>query len=172
MATTPYPQQPPSRAFLNTIQEITQIYSSLPPRPSIEEVEAATSTLDTLNNVEQTKLQDISNQKLPQDVPEELFSVLQELKNTMVLFQSHQLRKEAIHLLQLEKMFQTFGVLIQRASEFVSPDEDTQKKKVSTLREAVVISYENEEHEEPQNSDEVFEAQKGSSLHEQLLITG
>lgn len=172
MATTPYPQQPPSRAFLNTIQEITQIYSSLPPRPSIEEVEAATSTLDTLNNVEQTKLQDISNQKPPQDVPEELFSVLQQLKNTMVLFQSHQLRKEAIHLLQLEKMFQTFGDLIQRASEFVSPDdEDTQKKKVSTLIEAMV-TYEKEVHEEPQKSDEDFEAQKGSSVQKQLLITG
>ncbi|KAL5064156.1 hypothetical protein RYX36_025893 [Vicia faba] len=167
MATTP------SRAFLNTVQEITHIYSSLPPRPSIEEVEAATSTLDTLTNVEQTKLHDISNQKLPQDVPQELFSVLQQLKNTMVLFQTHQLRKEAIHLLQLEKMFQTFGDLIQRASQFVSPDDhdDTQKKKVSTLREAVV-TYEKDEHEELLKSDEDFEAQKGSSLHKQPLITG
>ncbi|XP_061361450.1 plant intracellular Ras-group-related LRR protein 5-like [Gastrolobium bilobum] len=127
------PPQPPSRAFLDTVQEITRIYSSLPPRPSIEEVEAATSTLDTVNNEEQTKLNEISMQEPPHDVPEDLFSVLQELKKTMVLFQSHEQRREALHLLQLEKMFQTFGDLIQRASELVSGD--TQKEKPHTLAE-------------------------------------
>jgi hypothetical protein len=167
MATTPYPK-PPSHASLNTIQEITQIYSSLPPRPSIEEIEAATSTLDTLNNLDQTKLQEISTQKPPQDVPDDLFYVLQQLKKTMVLFQSHQQRKEAIHLLQLDKMFQTFGDLIQRASELVSPDEDTntntKKKKLPTL-EAV------EEEEELQKSED-FEDEKGSVVHKPFLFTG
>lgn len=169
MATTPYPQ-PPSRAFLDTIQEVTQIYSSLPPRPSIEEIEAATSTLDTLNNVEQTKLQEIAVQEKPQDVPEDLFYVLQQLKNTMVLFQSHQQRKEALHLLQLDKMFQTFGDLIQRASELVSPDEDRKIKKLPTLYEDVV-NYEKEEEEEPQKSQD-FEGEKGSLVHKPFLLTG
>jgi hypothetical protein len=167
MVTKPY-SKPPSHASLNTIQEITQIYSSLPPRPSIEEIEAATSTLDTLNNLEQTKLQDISTQKPPQDVPDDLFYVLQQLKKTMVLFQSHQQRKEAIHLLQLDKMFQTFGDLIQRASELVSPDEDTntntKKKKLPTL-EAV------EEEEELKKSED-FEDEKGSLVHKPFLFTG
>ncbi|GAU24824.1 hypothetical protein TSUD_157370 [Trifolium subterraneum] len=166
MATTPYPK-PPSHATLNTIQEITQIYSSLPPRPSIEEIEAATSTLDTLNNLEQTKLQEISTQKPPNDVPDDLFYVLQQLKKTMVLFQSHQQSKEAIHLLELDKMFHTFGDLIQRASELVSPDEDTniKKMKLPTLVEAT------EEEEELQKSDD-FEDEKGSLLHKPFLFTG
>ncbi|XP_012573622.1 uncharacterized protein [Cicer arietinum] len=168
MATTPYPQ-PPSRGFLNTIQEITKIYTSLPPRPSIQEVEAATSTLDTLNNLEQTKLQEISTQKPPHDVPHDLFSVLQQLKNTMVHFQTHQQRKEALHLLQLENMFQTFGDLILKASQFVSPAEDMHKKKLPTLIEDVV-NYEKEEEEEPQKSD--FVGEKGSLVHKPFLSTG
>lgn len=59
------PPQPPSRDFLDTIQEITRIYSSLSPRPSIEEVEASTSTMDTLNNKEQTKLNETLNLNRP-----------------------------------------------------------------------------------------------------------
>lgn len=127
------PPQPLSRSFLDTVQEITRIYRSLPPRPSIEEVEAATSTVDTLNNEEQTKLHEISMQQPPLDVPEDLFSVLQQLKKTMVLFHTHQQKKEALHLLQLEKMFQTFADLIQRASELVSGD--TQKQSLPTIAE-------------------------------------
>ncbi|KAI9080502.1 hypothetical protein K1719_037616 [Acacia pycnantha] len=59
------------------------------------------------------KLQEISMQQ----VPEQLFSLLQELKKTMVLFQSHEQRKEALHLLQQEKTFQTLADLIQKASQ-------------------------------------------------------
>ncbi|RZB57035.1 Plant intracellular Ras-group-related LRR protein 5 isoform B [Glycine soja] len=149
MATRPEsekdPPQPPSRGFLATVQEITRIYSSLPPRPSIEEVEAATSTVDTLNNEEQIKLNEISMQQQPphDDVPQDLFSVLQQLKKTMVLFHTHQQRRDALYLLELENMFQTFGDLIQRASELVSGD--TQKQKLPTIpEEHAVITEESE----------------------------
>ncbi|KAI9076289.1 hypothetical protein K1719_041784 [Acacia pycnantha] len=113
-------KDPPSPAFLDTVDEITRIYRSLPLRPSIEEVEAATSAIETINSEENMKLQEISMQQIPDGVPEQLFSLLQELKKTVVLFQSHEQRKEALHLLQQEKMFQTLGDLIQRASQFIS----------------------------------------------------
>ncbi|XP_020205898.1 plant intracellular Ras-group-related LRR protein 5 [Cajanus cajan] len=145
-------QAPPSRGFVDTVQEITRIYRSLPRRPSIEEVEAATSTVDTLNNEEQTKLHEISMQQPPHDVPEDLFSVLQQLKKTMVLFHTHQQRREALHLLQLENMFQTFADLIQKASELVSGDNQKQKQNLPTIdEEHVVITDETlvKEEEEP-----------------------
>ncbi|KAK7386318.1 hypothetical protein VNO78_26472 [Psophocarpus tetragonolobus] len=158
MATRPESEkdlpQPPSRGFVDTVQEITRIYRSLPPRPSIQEVEAATSTVDTLNNEEQTKLHQISMQQPPHDVPDDLFSVLQQLKKTMVLFHTHQQRKEALHLLQLEEMFQTFGELIQRASELVSGD--TQKHSLPTIPEEHVLITDGtlvKEEEEPHNND-------------------
>ncbi|KAK4260259.1 hypothetical protein QN277_003401 [Acacia crassicarpa] len=113
-------KDPPSPAFLDTIDEITRIYRSLPLRPSIEEVEAATSAIETINSEENMKLEEISMQQVPDGVPEQLFSLLQELKKTVVLFQSHEQRKEALHLLQQEKMFHTLGDLIQRASQFIS----------------------------------------------------
>lgn len=120
-------KHPPSPAFLETVGEITRIYRSLPPRPSMEEVEAAASTVETVNNEENMKLEEISMQQIPLGVPEELFSVLQDLKKTVVLFRSHEQRREALHLLQLDKMFQTFGDLILRASELVSGESSGQK---------------------------------------------
>ncbi|KAF7809994.1 plant intracellular Ras-group-related LRR protein 5-like [Senna tora] len=129
-------KDPPSQAFLDTVQEITRIYRSLPPRPSIEQVEAATSTVETVNGEENMKLEEISLQQLPHGVPEELFSVLQDLKKTVVLFQSLEQRREALHLLQLDKMFQSFDDLIQRASQSVSGDaRDEQIQKHRDLAE-------------------------------------
>ncbi|KAB1215898.1 Plant intracellular Ras-group-related LRR protein 5 [Morella rubra] len=122
------PQQAlPSPVFVETVQEIMSIYRSLPPRPSIEEIEAAKSVLETVDTEEQMKLDEISKQKAPQDVPEELFSVLQQVRRTMILFQSHEQSREALHLVELDKMFQTFGDLIQRASALVSGDTQNQQ---------------------------------------------
>ncbi|XP_027347407.1 plant intracellular Ras-group-related LRR protein 5-like [Abrus precatorius] len=160
----PQPQQASSRAFLDTVQEITSIYRSLPPRPSIEEVEAATSTMDTVNTEEKIRLNEISMQEIPHHVPQDLFYVLQELRKTMVVFQSHQQRREALHLLQQEKMFQTFADLIQRASQFVSGD--AQELKFPTLAQPHVAITDDtlvkkKEEDEPQKND--FEAVMGSS---------
>lgn len=103
------------------------LYKSLPPRPSIEEVEAALSVIKTVNNEEQTKLEEISKEEKSKDVPEELFSILQQFKKSMVLFQSHELRKEAQHLVEVDKYFGTFDELIQRASGLVSGDTQVEK---------------------------------------------
>ncbi|XP_022757514.1 plant intracellular Ras-group-related LRR protein 5-like [Durio zibethinus] len=128
-------KQDPSPAFVETVQEIMKLYRSLPPRPSIEDVEAAKSVLKTVENEEKIKLEDISKEQVPEDVPEELFSVLQQVRQTMVLFQSHDQKKEALFLVEADKMFETFDGLIQRASLLVSGD--TQDEKVSTFGEQV-----------------------------------
>ena len=118
----------PSPAFLHTVSEITKIYRSLPLRPSIEQVEAAMSTVETVDKEEQMKLDEISMQEEPEGVSDELFSVLQELKKIVFLFQSHEQKREALYLLELEKMFKTAGDLIQRASELVSGDIQNEKR--------------------------------------------
>ncbi|XP_043715262.1 plant intracellular Ras-group-related LRR protein 5-like isoform X2 [Telopea speciosissima] len=125
MAVTP--EQNSSAAFIETVDEIMRIYRSLPPRPTIEEVEAAESVLRTVEREEQMKLEDISGEKRPKDVPEELFSVLQEVKKNKVILQNHEQSREARYLVDLDKMFQTVDDLIQRASGFVSGDTQSQK---------------------------------------------
>ncbi|KAH7578650.1 hypothetical protein ACOSP7_000003 [Xanthoceras sorbifolium] len=122
------PKEDPSPAFVDTVQEIMSLYKSLPPRPSIEEVEAAMSVLKTVDAEEQIKLEEISKMERPQGVPEELFCLLQQFKKTMVLFQIHEQRKEALHLIEAEKMFETFGGLIQRAPGLVSGDTQMEKR--------------------------------------------
>lgn len=125
----------PSPAIVETVEEITRLYRSLPQRPSIEEIEAAMAVLKTVESEEQAKLDEISKQEKPRDVPEELFSLLQEFKRSMVLFQSHEQRKEAHHLVEVDKMFGNFDELIQRASGLVSGD--TQKQKVTDFGDSV-----------------------------------
>ncbi|KAF2316924.1 hypothetical protein GH714_042265 [Hevea brasiliensis] len=120
--------QDASPAFVETVEEIMKLYRSLPSRPSIEEVEAAMSVIETVNGEEKQRLEEISKQDCPRDVPEELFSVLQQFRRTMVEFQSNEQRKEALHLVEVDKMFGTFDGLIQRASLLVSGD--TQKEEV------------------------------------------
>ncbi|XP_021803730.1 plant intracellular Ras-group-related LRR protein 5-like, partial [Prunus avium] len=90
-------------------------------------VEAAQSVLKTVNGEEEKKLEEISKQEKPENVPEELFSVFQEVKKTMVLFQSQDQRKEAAHVVEMEGLFQTFDDLIQTASGLVSGDTQVQK---------------------------------------------
>ncbi|KAL3497760.1 hypothetical protein ACH5RR_040492 [Cinchona calisaya] len=118
----------PSPAYVETVEEIMKFYKSLPPRPSIEEVEGAKSVIETVNYEEQERLEGISKQVAPQDVPTELFSVLQEVKQTMVLFRSHEQRKEAIYFIEIDKFFQSFDKLIQRASKLVSGDGYIEKE--------------------------------------------
>ncbi|XVF13600.1 hypothetical protein REPUB_Repub08aG0221600 [Reevesia pubescens] len=131
-------KQDPSPAFVATVQEIMRLYRSLPPRPSIEEVEAAKSVVKTVENEEKIKLEEISKEQTPEDIPEELFFILQQVKKTMVLFQSHEQKKEALYLVEADKMFETFDGLIQRASLLVSGDT-SQDEKVSTFGEQVRI---------------------------------
>ncbi|XVF52382.1 hypothetical protein PTKIN_Ptkin05aG0013900 [Pterospermum kingtungense] len=125
----------PSPAFVETVQEIMRLYRSLPPRPSIADVEAAMSVLKTVETEEKIKLEEISKEQAPEDVPEELFSVLQQVRKNMVLFQSHEQKKEALYLVEADKLFESFDGLIQRASSLVSGD--TQDEKVTTFGEQV-----------------------------------
>lgn len=112
-----------------------KLYRSLPSRPSIEEVEAAMSVIETVNGEEQRRLEEISKQECPRDVPEELFLVLQQVRRNMVVFESNEQRKEALHMVEIDKMFGTFDGLIQRASLLVSGD--TQKEKVVDFSDPV-----------------------------------
>lgn len=135
MAVKTSKDQDPSPALLDAVEEIMRLYKSLPSRPSIEEVEAAISVIKTVNNEEQAKLDDISDQECPQDVPQELFSVLQQARKTALLFKINEQRKEALHLVEVDKMFETFDGLIQKSSLLVSGG--TQKEKLVSISESV-----------------------------------
>nr|XP_043630806.1 plant intracellular Ras-group-related LRR protein 5-like [Erigeron canadensis] len=129
------------------IQEIMKTYKSLPPRPTIEELEAAISVIKTVNTEEKQKLDEISSQICPQDTPPELFSILKKVRKNMVLFQSQEQRKEALHVVELDQVYQTFDELIQKASKCVLGDtqldkDDELKYPGVSFEKEVVISDE------------------------------
>ncbi|KAK6947441.1 Leucine-rich repeat [Dillenia turbinata] len=127
---TKHNQRDPSPNFVEAVNEITKIYRSLPPRPTIEEVEAAKLVIESVSSEENAKLEEITKQQRPSDVPEDLFSVLQQVRKNMVLFQSYEQKKEAMQTVEIDKTFQKFDELIQRASSLVSGDIRKEKEVV------------------------------------------
>ncbi|KAK4787409.1 hypothetical protein SAY86_011242 [Trapa natans] len=112
-------------AVVEVVEEIMTIYRSLPPRPSIEEVEAAESILRTADLEEKSKMEEVLKmEELSVDIPRELSSVLREAKRTLVLFQLLEQRKEADFLVESERLFRAFDGLIRRANRVVSGEAD------------------------------------------------
>ncbi|CAN1356877.1 Plant intracellular Ras-group-related LRR protein 5 [Linum perenne] len=110
------------------------LYRSLPPRPSIDEVEAAISVVKSVKVEEQSKLDEISGHQCPPEVPMELFALLQQVRRTVSVFQSREQSREALHLVELDEMFESLDGLIQRASLLVSG-----KEKFEGLEEEPVV---------------------------------
>ncbi|GAB4847646.1 Plant intracellular Ras-group- LRR protein 4 [Ancistrocladus abbreviatus] len=106
------------------VEEIMRLHRSLPPRPGIEEVEAAKTLIRNVETEDQLRLEAIAKQPKSQGVPEELFFILQEMQRNLVHFQSKEQKREVLKLLDLEHVHSVFDDLIQRASECVS-DHDS-----------------------------------------------
>uniref|UniRef100_A0A1J3H9F9 Plant intracellular Ras-group-related LRR protein 4 n=1 Tax=Noccaea caerulescens TaxID=107243 RepID=A0A1J3H9F9_NOCCA len=102
------------------VEEIMRIHRSLPPRPGIDEVEAARSLIQNVEKEDQAWLEAIANQRKSSDVPGELFTVLQEMKKGLVRFRSNEQKREAMKLLDLETAHTLFDEFIQRASDCIA----------------------------------------------------
>ncbi|KAF8406738.1 hypothetical protein HHK36_008830 [Tetracentron sinense] len=99
------------------VAEITRIHGSLPDRPGKSEIEAAEALVENVEKEEQLKLDEISRQRKSPEIPEELFSGLQEVQKKLVSFQSKEKEREALKLLHLENVIATFDELVLRASK-------------------------------------------------------
>lgn len=106
----------PLQSIDGVVDEIMRIHRSLPPRPGIDEVDAARALVRNVEKEEQARLDAISKQKKGFEIPEELFFVLQEMQKNLVCFQSKEQKREAQKLLDLENTHVLFDDLIQRAS--------------------------------------------------------
>ncbi|XP_061997447.1 plant intracellular Ras-group-related LRR protein 4 [Rosa rugosa] len=102
------------------VEEIMRIHRSLPPRPGIDEVEAAKVLIQNVEKEDQARLEAIAKQTKSNNVSEELFMVLQEMQKNMVYFNSREQKQEALKLLDLENLHELFDDYIQRASTCVS----------------------------------------------------
>lgn len=122
MAISPRPP-----AVVEAVEEIMRTYRSLPPRPTIEEVEGATAVLTSSNCEEDAKIEELSRKGKPIGVPDELFFVLQEVKRNAVQLLAIEQRREALRVLDLDRRFRVLEELIQKASKLVS-DEDGDEK--------------------------------------------
>ncbi|KAH0871691.1 hypothetical protein HID58_078713 [Brassica napus] len=102
------------------VEEIMRLHRSLPPRPGLDDVEAARSLILNVEKEDQAWLEAIADQRTPSEVPGDLFTVLQEMKKGLVLFRSKEQRREATKLLDLETVHSSFDEFIQRASHCIA----------------------------------------------------
>ncbi|KDP43795.1 hypothetical protein JCGZ_22422 [Jatropha curcas] len=109
------------RSVDQAVEEIMRIHRSLPPRPGLDEVEAAKALILNVDKEDQSRLEAISRQTKSPDVPEELFIILQEMQKNSVYFQSREQKREALKLLDLENIHALFDEYIQRASKCLPP---------------------------------------------------
>lgn len=116
------PPQGPTPAVVEAVDEIMRTYRSLPPRPSIEEVEAAEAVIRGADAEEQARLDELARQEKPPDLPDELFFVLQEVRRGALRLLAEEQRREALRVVDLDERFRVLGELIQRASRLVSPE--------------------------------------------------
>nr|XP_019708062.1 plant intracellular Ras-group-related LRR protein 4 isoform X2 [Elaeis guineensis] len=107
----------PLQSIDGVVEEIMRIHRSLPPRPGIDEVDAAMALVRNVDKEEQARIDTISKQKKGFEIPEELFFVLQEMQKNLVYFQGKEQKREALKLLDLENTHVLFDDLIQRASK-------------------------------------------------------
>lgn len=103
------------------VEEIMRIHRSLPPRPGIDDVEAALILIRNADNEEQSRLELISRQKKRKSIPDELFNVLVEMQKHFLQFQTKEQKWEAVKLLELEHYHQLFDEMIQIASKCCAP---------------------------------------------------
>ncbi|GKV30230.1 hypothetical protein SLEP1_g39068 [Rubroshorea leprosula] len=107
------------------VEEIMRIHRSLPPRPEIDEVEAARTLIRNVEKEDQVRLEAIARQTKSPDVPEELFMVLQEMRKNLVYFHSKEQKREALKLLDLENLHALFDEFIQRANNCLNSPSST-----------------------------------------------
>ncbi|CAL9088223.1 unnamed protein product [Musa textilis] len=175
------PSKPRPPGLLEAVEEIMKVYRSLPPRPSIEEVEAAMAVTRSADGEEEMRIEEIGKMQKPPDVPDELFYVLQEVRKNLVLLQAQEQRREAMYAVELDKRFQVFDELVQRASKLVSSEEgegggeeEEEEEKFKARYDVMVrrtgrsLSFVMEEKDEKKGAMDVSNGQVFSSFYSEV----
>ncbi|KAF3543962.1 hypothetical protein DY000_02005485 [Brassica cretica] len=160
------------------VEEIMRIHRSLPSRPEIDDVEAATSLIQNVEKDDQNRLDAIDRQVKSSEVPRELFDVLWEMKRGLVRFQSKEQKREAAKVLDLESAHVLFDELIQRASNCIASPPSSNVTTAKEPAPAPVVSpaslfYSDKapvKSKEMFTRDDTFVSKVKSSLHSDSFL--
>ncbi|TVU05173.1 hypothetical protein EJB05_48326, partial [Eragrostis curvula] len=101
------------------VGEIMRLHRSLPPRPSLEEAEAAEALARAADREERARLDAVARLRRPPAVPDELFGIALEMHRALAGFDCREQKRDATRLLELDALHALFDDLIQRASRCV-----------------------------------------------------
>lgn len=115
-----------SRSTEDAVEEIMKTHRSLPARPRTEEVEAALTVVENADKEESSGLEVFSSSsssrksKGSSSMSEELLTILQEMRKSIVSFECKEKKRDALKLLELEKVHVLFDDFILKASNCIS----------------------------------------------------
>jgi hypothetical protein len=101
------------------VGEITRLHRSLPPRPSLDDVEAAEALARAADREERARVDAVEALRRSPVVPEDLFYVAQDMHRALAAFRCREQKRDATRLLELDALHTLFDDLIQRASQCV-----------------------------------------------------
>uniref|UniRef100_A0ACD5ZSF3 Uncharacterized protein n=2 Tax=Avena sativa TaxID=4498 RepID=A0ACD5ZSF3_AVESA len=114
------------------VAEITRLHRSLPPRPPLEDVEAAEALARAADREERARLDAVDALRRSPIVPEELFYVAQDMHRALAGFQCREQKRDATRLLELDALHTLFDDLIQRASQCVPSTSTRAAPRITT----------------------------------------
>ena len=114
------------------VAEITRLHRSLPPRPPLEDVEAAEALARAADREERARVDAIEGLRRSPVVPEDLFYVAQDMHRALAGFQCREQKREATRLLELDALHTLFDDLIQRASQCVPSTSTRAAPRITT----------------------------------------
>lgn len=115
-----------SRSTEDAVEEIMKTHRSLPARPRTEEVEAALTVVENADKEELSRLEVFSSSsssrksKGSSSMSEELLTILQEIRKSIVSFECKEKKRDALKLLEHEKVHVLFDDFILKASNCIS----------------------------------------------------
>jgi len=115
-----------SRSTEDAVEEIMKTHRSLPARPRTEEVEAALTVVENADKEESSRLEAFSSSSSSRKskgssfIPEELLTILQEMRKSIVSFECKEKKRDALKLLELEKIHVLFDDFILKTSNCIS----------------------------------------------------
>ena len=119
------PQHVEKAATMEVVEALMRVFSELPSRPAVEDVEAsiavpASADAKEMGHLAEVMREEVARQRTAERVPRELLALLEEARHVTVRLRMLQQRKEAAHIAELERWFKVLDRLIQRALMVVS----------------------------------------------------
>ncbi|KAG0588226.1 hypothetical protein KC19_2G226900 [Ceratodon purpureus] len=104
----------------DAVAEMKKMKSKLPPRPTHQDVNYATQTIERVDNDLEARLKELFQQTTPPGVPNHVFRAYQEMREDLMRTKAQEEKRMAVAVKESEERHQRYEFLIQKAQDAAS----------------------------------------------------